>query len=83
VRLEALARPCVHEQRLEHVLDPLRGTEDALHAGAAATAGNNCEIARPRVTRAFSVDYDRHAWREVRLPDQQLAPTGKLDHDWF
>jgi hypothetical protein len=83
MRLEALAEPLPDEERLEHVLDPLRRPENPLHAGAPSPAGDHREIARTRVTCAFPVDSDRHPRREVRLADQQLAAAGKLDDDRF
>jgi hypothetical protein len=83
MRFEALSRAGVYQQRLEHVLDPLRGAENSLHAGAPSPAGDHREIARTRVTCAFAVDSDRHPRREVRLADQQLAAAGKLDDDRF
>ena len=41
-------------------------------------AGDDREIARPRVARALSVDDDRNSRREVRLADSELAAPGKL-----
>jgi len=78
MRLKALSCPGLHEQRLEHVLDPLRRAEHPLDARTPAPAGDNCEIAGPPLARTFAVDHDRHPRREVRLADQQLAAAGKL-----
>jgi hypothetical protein len=81
--LEPLPRPGLHQQRLEHVLDPLRGADYALDTRPSTPAGNDREIARPRLARALSVDDDRNSRREVRLADSQLAAPSKLYNNGF
>jgi len=83
VRLESLSCPGLHQQRLEHVFDPLRRAEHALDTRPPAPAGDDREIARPRVARAFPVDDDRNSRREVRLADNELAAPGKLYNNGF
>jgi hypothetical protein len=83
MRLEPLPRPGLHQQRLEYVLDPLRGADHALDTRPSTPAGDDREIARPRVTRALAVDDDRNPRREVRLADNQLAAPGKLYNNGF
>jgi hypothetical protein len=78
MRLEPLPGPGLHQQRLEHVLDPLRRAKHALHTGTPAPAGDDCEIPRSRVAHTLAVDHDRNAGREVRLADDELATPGKL-----
>jgi hypothetical protein len=48
-----------------------------------APTGDDREIARPRVVRAFPVDDDRNSRREVRLADSELAAPGKLYNNGF
>ena len=81
VRLELDARAGLDQQRLEHVLDPLRRSDDALHARAALAPGHDGEVARSRLPRPLAVDDHRHAGREVRLADEQLPAPGELDDD--
>ncbi|MGE5435241.1 MAG: hypothetical protein ACM3S3_10700 [Candidatus Doudnabacteria bacterium] len=81
--LEPLPRTGFHQQRLEHVLDPLRGADHALDARPSTPAGDDREIARPRFTRALAVDDDRNSRREVRLTDSELAAPGKLYNNGF
>jgi hypothetical protein len=81
--LERLSCAGLDQERLEHVLDPLRRAEDSLHSRAPAPAGDDREIARPRLARALTVDDYRRAEGEVRLADQQLAAPGKLDDERF
>jgi hypothetical protein len=83
MRLKPLPRARVHEQRFENVIDPLRGAEHTLHPRPPAPARDDGEVAGPRIACALAVDHDRHAGREVRLTDEQLAPPGKLDDDRF
>ena len=54
VRLELDARAVLDEQRLEHVLDPLRRAEAALDARAPAAGPDDGEIAVPEVADAPS-----------------------------
>jgi hypothetical protein len=79
VRLESAARAPLDQQRLEHVLDPLRRPDQALDARAPATAGDDRKIARACFARAFAVNDDRDAGVEVRLADQELAAPSELD----
>jgi hypothetical protein len=81
VRLEGDACAGLEEQRLEHVLDPLRRAEQLLDPRAAAAAGDEREVAWARVARALPIDDDRNARREVRLADEQLPASGELDYD--
>jgi hypothetical protein len=83
VRLEPLPRPRLDQHRLEHVLDPLRGAEDALDTRPSTPARDDREIAWPRVARALAVDNDRNSRREVRLADSELAAPGKLYNNGF
>jgi len=78
MRLEGLTGATVDQERLEHVLDPLPRTEHALHACPPTPAGHDSEIARARLARTLAVDHDRHARREVRLADEELAAPGEL-----
>ena len=79
VRLEALAEPLFDEECLEHVLDPLRRADDALHAGTSATQGHGDEIALARVAEPLAVDDDRRPGHEVRLAHDELPAFGELD----
>jgi hypothetical protein len=83
VGLEPLPGPGLDQQRLEHVLDPLRGAKHALDTRPATPAGDDGEIARARVARALAVDDDRNSGREVRLADNELAAPGKLYNNGF
>ena len=83
MRLEASPGAGLDEQRLQHMVDPLRRAEETLHARPSAPARDHGEIARPRLARALAVDHDRHARPEVRLANQQLAAPGELDNKRF
>ena len=39
------------------------------------------QVSLVHVARAFRVEDERHARREVRLADEELAAAGDLDHD--
>jgi hypothetical protein len=81
VRLELLARALLDEQRLEHVLDPTRGAQRALDAGAAPAGAHDREVAGAEVAEPPRLEHDRHARREVRLAYDELSPPPDLDHD--
>ena len=83
MRLEALPDAGLHEQRLQHIVDPLRRAEETLHARPSTPARDQGEIARPGLAPALAVDHDRHARPEVRLANQQLAAPGELDNKRF
>ena len=77
-RLEAAAFALLHEQRLEHGLDPVRPAENPLEPSPPAPAVDEREVARPRLAASLAVDDHRHARREVRLADEELAASGEL-----
>ena len=76
---ERLPSAALDQQRLEHVLDPLRRAEDPLHPSPSTPARHHGEIARPRVARALAIHHDGNAGREVGLADEELAAPGQLD----
>ena len=81
VRLELDARTPLDEQRLEHVLDPLRRSKRAFDAGATSTRSDDCQVAGPQVAEPLRVEHDRDTGDEIRLPGDELATTPDLDHD--
>ena len=81
VLLERLPVTPLDEQRFEHVLDVVGATEVLLDVRAAATGADDGEIAALEVAGSLQVERDRHAGREVRLADQQLAAAADLDDD--
>jgi hypothetical protein len=50
-----------------------------MQSRAALAPRDDREIAGPRVARAFAVDDDRDAGREVRLADEELPAPSELD----
>ena len=79
MRLEALAEALLDEQRLEHVLDPVRGPHYPLDASPPAAFRDGDEIAGLGALQPLAVDGDRRPGREVRLADEQLAAPAELD----
>ena len=75
------ARAVLDEQRLEHVLDPPRRPEPALDPRAAAAGADDREVAGLEVADPLRLEHDRHAGREVRLADDELAAAADLDDD--
>jgi hypothetical protein len=69
------------EEALEHGVDRLRRPEHTLEPSAAATRPNDRQVARPRLAEALSVEDDRDARGEERLPDHQLPALGDLDDE--
>ena len=65
------------------LLPPLAGCDlpKALDPGAPAPAAHDCEIAGVELAVALGVEHDRHARREERLADDELAPPRDLDDD--
>ena len=51
VRLEPFAEPLLDEERLHHVLDPIRGADDAAHPCPAAPFRDVDEVAGPRIAQ--------------------------------
>jgi hypothetical protein len=47
----------------------------------ALPAGDDREVAGPRLARPSAVDDERDAGREVRLADEQLPAPSQLDDD--
>ena len=81
MRLEPVSQALLDENRLEHRLDRARLPDDALNPGPATSFGGQDEIADVDFSRALPVQRDRHARREVRLTDEELAPPLDLDDD--
>jgi len=78
IRLELLTSPCLDEERLEHVLDPIGGTERPLDTCAAARTSRDDEIAGSGV-EPFAIEHQRRARSEERLADDELASAAHLD----
>ena len=78
--MRAALSPLV-EQPLEHGVDVIRGSEDALDAGPAAARADDGEIAGPGVAETVAVDDERHSRLEVRLADDELPAFAQLDDD--
>jgi hypothetical protein len=80
VRLERLPRPALDEQRLEHVLDPVRRADARADLRAAAAGDDVDEVARLDVVQALRVEDDRRSRLEVRLAlDEPAAPLNLDD----
>ena len=79
VRLERDARPFLDEQRLEHVVDPRRGSERTLDPCASTPGSDECQLTRPDSTAALRLQHDRHAGREVRLTDEKPPAAANFD----
>jgi hypothetical protein len=80
-RLERVSLPLVLEQALEHGLDPVGGPERALEPRPPSPRSDDGEVSLPHVAEALAVEHDRHAGREVRLPDHELAAAAHLDDE--
>src|SRR4029079_17847086 len=65
----------------EHVLDPLRRPERALDVRAPLPRAHHREIAGLEVAEPLRLQHERHAGREVRLTDDELAAAPSLDDD--
>ena len=81
VGLEAGQLALLHQQRLEHRLDPVSPPEHALQPRPATAGADEREVAGPRLAAAALVEHDGHAGREVRLADEELSPPGQLDYE--
>ena len=69
------------EQPLEHGVDVIRGSEDALDASASAARADDSEIAGPSVAETVAIDDDRYSRGEVRVADDELPARAQLDDD--
>ena len=58
--VRAVLSPLV-EQSLEHGVDVIRGSEDALHTSAAAARADDGEIAGPGVAETVAIDDERYS----------------------
>ena len=81
MRLERLSRAALDEQRLEDVLDSVRGPERLLDVCSALPRPHERQVARLEVAEPFRLEDERHARREVRLADDELAAPADLDDD--
>jgi hypothetical protein len=65
------------------VLQPLRRADDLPHTRAAPTLLDEHEITGVRAAERLTVERERRARREVRLPDEELAPPTDLYDELF
>jgi hypothetical protein len=71
MRLEGLAQPALDEQRLEHVLDPVRRPDQRIEPRATAAGAHDGEVAGREVAEAFRLEHDGNTRREVGLSDDE------------